>query len=88
MSSKKKGKKADQEDNAEHRHPSNRPIKPPGGPLSRPQVAAVAEWYRYRIVACLFTSSSPLPLKTRRVGQRCTLNMSRAETSLVLWCDR
>ncbi|GFX84824.1 esterase FE4 [Trichonephila clavipes] len=24
-------------------------------------VAAVAEWYRYRIVACLVTSSSPLP---------------------------
>ncbi|GFW84031.1 hypothetical protein TNCV_1662001 [Trichonephila clavipes] len=26
-------------------------------------------------------SSSPEPLKTRRVGQRCTLNLSRAETS-------
>ncbi|GFV11975.1 hypothetical protein TNCV_3931901 [Trichonephila clavipes] len=25
----------------------------------------------YRIVACLVTSSSPVPLKTRRVGQRC-----------------
>ncbi|GFW33701.1 THAP-type domain-containing protein [Trichonephila clavipes] len=33
-------------------------------------VAAVAEWYRYRIVACLVTSSIPVPLKTRRVGQR------------------
>ncbi|GFX79425.1 hypothetical protein TNCV_1715751 [Trichonephila clavipes] len=44
-------------------------------------VAAVAEWYRYRIVACLVTSSSPVPLKTRHVGQRCTLNLSRAETS-------
>ncbi|GFV92800.1 uncharacterized protein TNCV_1346511 [Trichonephila clavipes] len=44
-------------------------------------VAAVAEWYRYRTVACLVTSSSPVPLKTRRVGQRCTLNLSRAETS-------
>ncbi|GFS47718.1 histone-lysine N-methyltransferase SETMAR [Trichonephila clavipes] len=43
--------------------------------------AAVAEWYRYRVVACLVTSSSPVPLKTRRVGQRCTLNLSRAETS-------
>ncbi|GFW57396.1 uncharacterized protein TNCV_543101 [Trichonephila clavipes] len=41
-------------------------------------VAAVVEWYRYRIVACLVTSSSPVPLKTRRVGQRCTLNLSRA----------
>ncbi|GFS58525.1 uncharacterized protein TNCV_111431 [Trichonephila clavipes] len=26
-------------------------------------------------------SSSPVPLKTRRVGQRCTLNLSSAETS-------
>ncbi|GFT59080.1 uncharacterized protein TNCV_186571 [Trichonephila clavipes] len=47
--------------------------------------AAVAEWYRYRIVACLVTSSSPVPLKTRRVRQRCTLNLSRAETSS-RWC--
>ncbi|GFW00635.1 transposable element Tcb2 transposase [Trichonephila clavipes] len=46
--------------------------------LPRLLVAAVAEWYRYRIVACLVTSSSPVPLKTRRVGQRCTLNLSRA----------
>ncbi|GFV42090.1 hypothetical protein TNCV_2602901 [Trichonephila clavipes] len=30
-------------------------------------------------------SSIPVPLKTRRVGQRCTLNMSRAETSS-RWC--
>ncbi|GFX56947.1 uncharacterized protein TNCV_3701121 [Trichonephila clavipes] len=50
-------------------------------------MAAVAEWYRYRIVACLVTSSSPVPLKTRRVGQRCTLNLSRAETSF-LWCGK
>ncbi|GFV05442.1 uncharacterized protein TNCV_226531 [Trichonephila clavipes] len=27
------------------------------------------------------TSSSPVPLKIRRVGERCTLNLSRAETS-------
>ncbi|GFU85700.1 uncharacterized protein TNCV_3181881 [Trichonephila clavipes] len=47
--------------------------------------AALAEWYRYRIVACLVTSSNPEPLKTRRVGQRCTLNLSRAETSS-RWC--
>ncbi|GFU50786.1 NGFI-A-binding protein 1 [Trichonephila clavipes] len=33
----------------------------------------------------LVTSSSPVPLKTRRVGQRCTLNLSRAETSS-RWC--
>ncbi|GFW46107.1 uncharacterized protein TNCV_3277241 [Trichonephila clavipes] len=32
-------------------------------------------------------SSSPVPLKTRRVGQRCTLNLSRAETSSQ-WCGR
>ncbi|GFW31087.1 uncharacterized protein TNCV_1372491 [Trichonephila clavipes] len=44
-------------------------------------VAAEAEWYKYRIVACLVTSSSPVPLKTRRVEQRCTLNLSRAERS-------
>ncbi|GFY04228.1 uncharacterized protein TNCV_1200061 [Trichonephila clavipes] len=48
-------------------------------------VAAVAEWYRYRTVACFGTGSSPVPLKTRRVGQRCTLNLSRAETSS-RWC--
>ncbi|GFX20667.1 uncharacterized protein TNCV_4269991 [Trichonephila clavipes] len=48
-------------------------------------VAAVAEWYRHRIVAGFVTSSSPVPLKTRRVGQRCTLNLSRAETSS-RWC--
>ncbi|GFV02025.1 calcitonin gene-related peptide type 1 receptor [Trichonephila clavipes] len=48
-------------------------------------VAAVAEWYRYRTVAYFVTGSSPVPLKTRRVGQRCTLNLSRAETSS-RWC--
>ncbi|GFU06673.1 uncharacterized protein TNCV_4352651 [Trichonephila clavipes] len=48
-------------------------------------VAAVAEWYRYQIVACFVTGSSPVPLKTRRVGQLCTLNLSRAETSS-RWC--
>ncbi|GFT66718.1 hypothetical protein TNCV_1394871, partial [Trichonephila clavipes] len=30
-------------------------------------------------------SSKPVPLKTRRVGQQCTLNLSRAETSY-RWC--
>ncbi|GFT66447.1 uncharacterized protein TNCV_3208801 [Trichonephila clavipes] len=48
--------------------------------------ATVAEWYRYRIEAGLVTSSSPVPLKTRRVVQRCTLDLSRAETSSA-WCD-
>ncbi|GFV38479.1 hypothetical protein TNCV_4393601 [Trichonephila clavipes] len=32
-------------------------------------------------MACLVKSSSPVPLKTHRVGQRCMLNLSRAETS-------
>ncbi|GFT25833.1 uncharacterized protein TNCV_1517981 [Trichonephila clavipes] len=44
-------------------------------------VAQVAEWYRCRIVAFLVTSSSSIPLKTRRVGQRCMLNLLRAQTS-------
>ncbi|GFT99703.1 uncharacterized protein TNCV_1140901 [Trichonephila clavipes] len=48
-------------------------------------LAAVAEWYRHRIVAGFVPSSSPVPLKTRRVGQRCTLNLSRAEMSS-RWC--
>ncbi|GFT68290.1 uncharacterized protein TNCV_659091 [Trichonephila clavipes] len=53
--------------------------------VDRFPVAAVAEWYRHRIVAGFVTSSSPVPLKTHRVGQRCTLNLSRAETSS-RWC--
>ncbi|GFU97069.1 uncharacterized protein TNCV_3347151 [Trichonephila clavipes] len=53
--------------------------------ISKVWEAAVAEWYRYRTVACFVTGSSPVPLKTRRVGQRCTLNLSRAETSS-RWC--
>ncbi|GFY06926.1 hypothetical protein TNCV_4090281 [Trichonephila clavipes] len=31
-------------------------------------------------------SSSPVPLKIHRVGQRCTLNLSRVEASS-RWCD-
>ncbi|GFT89440.1 uncharacterized protein TNCV_4387211 [Trichonephila clavipes] len=55
--------------------------------VSNPAIeAAVTEWSRYRIVAGLVMSSSPVPLKTRRVGERCTLNMSRAQTSS-RWCD-
>ncbi|GFX21010.1 uncharacterized protein TNCV_2044861 [Trichonephila clavipes] len=30
-------------------------------------------------------SSSPVPLKPRRVGEKCTLNLSRAQTSS-RWC--
>ncbi|GFV31957.1 uncharacterized protein TNCV_2006241 [Trichonephila clavipes] len=43
------------------------------------KVAAVAEWYRYRTVACLVTSSSPVPLKTRRQADAARrLNVSRS----------
>ncbi|GFV01075.1 hypothetical protein TNCV_1009961 [Trichonephila clavipes] len=31
------------------------------------------------------TSSSPVPLKTRRVGERCPLKLSRAQTSSHWW---
>ncbi|GFU61154.1 uncharacterized protein TNCV_4084091 [Trichonephila clavipes] len=48
-------------------------------------VDTVDECYRYRTVACLVSSSSPVPLMTHLVGQRCTLNLSRAETSSS-WC--
>ncbi|GFU17048.1 hypothetical protein TNCV_2479921 [Trichonephila clavipes] len=34
--------------------------------LDRKEVAVVAEWYRYQIVACLVNGLSPVPLKTRR----------------------
>ncbi|GFV05617.1 hypothetical protein TNCV_228281 [Trichonephila clavipes] len=37
------------------------------------------------VVAGFVTSLSPVPLKTRRVGQRCRLNLSRPETSS-RWC--
>ncbi|GFY04410.1 hypothetical protein TNCV_4414981 [Trichonephila clavipes] len=40
---------------------------------------------KHRIMACLVTSSNPVSPKTRRVGQRYTLNLSRAETSS-RWC--
>ncbi|GFS67173.1 hypothetical protein TNCV_4983361, partial [Trichonephila clavipes] len=43
------------------------------------------EWYRYRTVASLCHGFEPNTTKRpRRVGQRCTLNLSRAETSLPL----
>ncbi|GFT19990.1 hypothetical protein TNCV_4994041 [Trichonephila clavipes] len=48
-------------------------------------MASVAEWSRYRIVAALITSSSPVPLKIRPVRERCTLNLSRAQTFSHLW---
>ncbi|GFT99225.1 uncharacterized protein TNCV_4469601 [Trichonephila clavipes] len=35
----------------------------------------------YLLITKGVTSSSPVPLKTRRVEARCTLNLSRAQTS-------
>ncbi|GFV00240.1 hypothetical protein TNCV_3322911 [Trichonephila clavipes] len=48
-------------------------------------VAAVAEWYRYRTVACLVTSSSPVPLKTRSVESLKT-NLWRLDALSFEWC--
>ncbi|GFV63268.1 hypothetical protein TNCV_3078731 [Trichonephila clavipes] len=42
-----------------------------------------SQWSRYRIMAVM--SSSPVPLKTHRVVERCTLNLSRAQTAS-RWC--
>ncbi|GFX27363.1 uncharacterized protein TNCV_3341751 [Trichonephila clavipes] len=36
-------------------------------------------------MTCLVMGSSPVPLKSRRVGQRCSLNLSRVEASS-RWC--
>ncbi|GFU90568.1 hypothetical protein TNCV_4051501 [Trichonephila clavipes] len=47
----------------------------------QPRVRDLAEWPRYRIVAGLVTSSSSVPLNTHQLGQRCMLNLSRAQTS-------
>ncbi|GFV50986.1 hypothetical protein TNCV_302471 [Trichonephila clavipes] len=49
------------------------------------EVAAVAKWSRYRIMAGFVTCSNPVPLKNRRVEKRLTLNLSRAQTSS-RWC--
>ncbi|GFX02299.1 hypothetical protein TNCV_2284681 [Trichonephila clavipes] len=46
-------------------------------------MAAVAEWSRYRVVTGLDTSSSPAPLKPRRVGERCTLICRELKPPLV-----
>ncbi|GFX12777.1 uncharacterized protein TNCV_3437511 [Trichonephila clavipes] len=39
----------------------------------------------YLLITKGVTSSSPVPLKTRRVGERCTLNLSRVQTTF-RWC--
>ncbi|GFX62511.1 hypothetical protein TNCV_413531 [Trichonephila clavipes] len=55
--------------------------------LRFPNVATVAAWSWYRIVAGLVTSSSPVPLKTRRVGE--PMHVKSVESSNVLplmWC--
>ncbi|GFW39977.1 hypothetical protein TNCV_5116601 [Trichonephila clavipes] len=48
-------------------------------------MVVVAELYRYRIVACLVTSSSPVQLKTFRVGQRCTREREREREGSLRW---
>ncbi|GFV02812.1 uncharacterized protein TNCV_2304451 [Trichonephila clavipes] len=53
--------------------------------LGKIMVATVAEWSRYRIVAGLVTSSSPVLLKTCGVGERSMLNLSRARMAS-RWC--
>ncbi|GFV01477.1 uncharacterized protein TNCV_2960711 [Trichonephila clavipes] len=40
----------------------------------------------YLLITKGVTSSSPVPLKIRRVGERCSLNLSRAQTSSC-WSD-
>ncbi|GFS95667.1 uncharacterized protein TNCV_886211 [Trichonephila clavipes] len=35
----------------------------------------------YLLIPKGVTSSSPIPLKTHRVGERCSLNLSKAQTS-------
>ncbi|GFY26370.1 hypothetical protein TNCV_25671 [Trichonephila clavipes] len=58
----------------------------------RHELIAVSPWHRAAVAQWLTNhgrhvmSSIPVPLKTRRVGQRCTLNLSRAETSSRWWC--
>ncbi|GFT26768.1 putative LOC100569746 [Trichonephila clavipes] len=47
-------------------------------------VAAVALLSRCRTHGRRVMSSSPVPLKTRRVGERCTLSLSIAQTSSCL----
>ncbi|GFY17249.1 RNA-directed DNA polymerase from mobile element jockey [Trichonephila clavipes] len=61
------------------------PVITYGSPVWGAAAATHMKKFKYRNVACFVTSSSPVPLKTRRVGQRCTLNLSRAETSS-RWC--
>ncbi|GFV52301.1 uncharacterized protein TNCV_2673221, partial [Trichonephila clavipes] len=56
-----------------------------GIPFHTQWVATVAEWSRYRIMAGLVTSSSPVPLKTCRVWEQCTFNLLRAQMSS-RWC--
>ncbi|GFT17482.1 netrin receptor UNC5B [Trichonephila clavipes] len=50
----------------------------------RAHVKIASQWLRYPTMAGCHEFDQ-VPLKTRRVGQRCTLNLSRAETSS-RWC--
>ncbi|GFY20874.1 uncharacterized protein TNCV_1121081 [Trichonephila clavipes] len=38
----------------------------------------------YLLITKGVTSSSPVPIKTRRVRERCTLNLSRASSNVLL----
>ncbi|GFW50365.1 hypothetical protein TNCV_2886711 [Trichonephila clavipes] len=49
--------------------------------ITKNMTVKLAEWSRYWIMAALVTSSNPVPLKTCRVEKRCTINLSRAQTS-------
>ncbi|GFU05285.1 hypothetical protein TNCV_964691 [Trichonephila clavipes] len=53
--------------------------------ITKNMTAKLAEWSRYWIMAGLVTSSSPVSLKTCRAEKRCTINLSRAQTSF-RWC--
>ncbi|GFW83759.1 hypothetical protein TNCV_668721 [Trichonephila clavipes] len=49
-------------------------------------VAAVAKWSRYRIVAGLITSSSRVPVKTRRVGDDARYICRELKRPRSRWC--
>ncbi|GFX06384.1 uncharacterized protein TNCV_2939121 [Trichonephila clavipes] len=67
----------------EKQNVSRRPCVPPGRGGRGSLVVKVSQWLAWR--GWHVMSSRPVPLKTRRVGGRCTLNLSRAQTSS-RWC--
>ncbi|GFX92764.1 hypothetical protein TNCV_4876211 [Trichonephila clavipes] len=54
-------------------------------PLNRGLWAAVAQWLRYPTMAGMSCEFDPSTTKDPLFRQRCTLNLSRAETSS-RWC--